>query len=124
MSIVDHHIYEFKKGVRGLFLHTVPNRCVAQLKKKLDSQAIPYEIRELSCASSNIFFGEALCLEVVRKFGNKRLDELSVEEDFILGILLGYGRAQQCLRYLSRSRRAGSGSQDVVLSESDKQTDI
>ena len=46
-----------------------------------------------------------MSLEVIRIFGEKSLNLFSHEEDFILGILLGYDRIKQCHRYLERRRR-------------------
>jgi len=110
MSIFDHHIYEYKKGVRRLFLHTVPRECIEDLKQKLNKRSISYEVCELGNTNLNIFFGDDLCLDVLRQFSSKKLNELSIEEDFILGVMLGYGYAQQCQRYLTRKNN-GSLSQ-------------
>ncbi len=104
MSIFDHHIYEYKKGLRGLVLHTVPKELAQGLKIKLAKQSIPFVIHELTDKKCNLFFGDPLCLDVLKQFGEKRLNDLSVEEDFILGIMLGYGQQQQCQRYLMRKK--------------------
>ncbi|MCK5131289.1 MAG: DUF2023 family protein [Candidatus Sabulitectum sp.] len=50
----------------------------------------------------NLFFGEKDCVDVVASFGNWKLNEFPPEEDFILGIMLGYGRLAQRCRYLRR----------------------
>ncbi len=47
-----------------------------------------------------MFFGAPECLEIVRRIGKFDLSRYTPEEDFILGIMLGYGRRQQCTRYL------------------------
>lgn len=39
------------------------------------------------------------CVDVVKTFSPK-LNELTAEQDFILGIMLGYDRVKQCERYL------------------------
>ncbi|MCD4779525.1 MAG: DUF2023 family protein [Candidatus Omnitrophica bacterium] len=106
MSIFDHHIYEYKKGLRGLVLHTVPSNFIEDLRNKLDKQSISYVIRELDNTNCNVFFGEELCVEVVKQFGNRSLNQLTSEEDFMLGIMLGYSRLQQCQRYLLRKQKA------------------
>ncbi|ACO79374.1 hypothetical protein AvCA_32120 [Azotobacter vinelandii CA] len=45
----------------------------------------------------------------MRTIVTKPLHELTPEQDFILGTLLGYDREQQCLRFLTR---AGKQHQD------------
>jgi hypothetical protein len=42
---------------------------------------------------------------VARSFVTRPLNALTVEEDFMLGTLLGYDREQQCRRFLTRSGR-------------------
>lgn len=102
MSIFEHHIYEYKKGVRGLFLHTVAGESAQALKMRLEKQSISYISYEVTDKKCNIFFGDPLCLDVLKQFGSKKLNELTVEEDFILGIMLGYSPQQQYQRYLMR----------------------
>ena len=46
---------------------------------------------------------EVWLVETVRRFVDKPLCELTPEEDFMLGALLGYDREQQCRRYLERT---------------------
>lgn len=48
----------------------------------------------------NVFFGAKDCVDVVKTFVSKKLNELTPEQDFILGIMLGYDRLKQCERYL------------------------
>lgn len=105
MSLIDHHIYEFKKNVRNLFLHTVPASQEKVTVAKLEREGIRYLVSRLNDKVSNIFFGDPAFVEVVESFGQRRMNELTVEEDFILGILLGYGKKQQCERFLSRKRK-------------------
>jgi hypothetical protein len=69
---------------------------------KLLQQNINYLIQPVTQSKTNIFFGNRECVEVVRKFGNKKLNELTPEEDFVLGVMLGYDRLQQCQRYLQK----------------------
>jgi hypothetical protein len=102
MSLIDHHIYEFKKNVRSLFLHTIPVCEEKELIEKLEREGIIYYTSRLSDNVSNIFFGDQVFVKVVERFGHRKMNELTIEEDFILGIMLGYGQKQQCERYLSR----------------------
>ena len=105
MSIFDHHIYEYKKGVRSLVIHKVPIDLIENLKNKLNKQSISYVIRELNNLYSNVFFGDESCIEVVKQFGNRGLEQLTDEEDFMLGTMLGYSQLQQCQRYLLRKQK-------------------
>lgn len=72
-------------------------------EQKLSKYDVDYMITELSNGNINIFFGKKECVDVVRSFGNVPLNLLTVEQDFILGIMLGYDRLAQCSRYLKRN---------------------
>ncbi len=100
MKVLTHYIYEYKKGLRKLVLHTMDSNYRELAEKKLQSQKISYEIREVTDKKINIFFGADECIEVIRSFGNKKLNQFSPEEDYILGTMLGYDKIQQCQRYL------------------------
>lgn len=113
MSIFDHHIYEYRKGLRGLVLHTVSEESAEALKMRLEKHAIDYVVYELTKGKCNIFFGDPMCLKVLQQFGSKKLNDLSVEEDFILGIMLGYSHQQQYQRYLMRKQR-GNGERSCL----------
>ena len=52
----------------------------------------------------NFFFGDEICLDIIKRIGKENLAEYSDEEDFILGIMLGYSRLKQCQRYLEKKR--------------------
>lgn len=101
MKVLNHLIYEYKKGIRPLILHTLPlelqEKAVAALKK----QNIEYHTQEAG-ENINVFFGKSECLEVIRKFKEKDLNKLDPGKDFILGILLGYDTVAQCKRYLRK----------------------
>ena len=53
---------------------------------------------------SNGLFGNPACVEIVRRFVGRPLNRWSPEEDFMLGVMLGYDRIQQCLRYARRAQ--------------------
>jgi hypothetical protein len=42
---------------------------------------------------------------VIRAIGKTSLSDYTPEEDFILGTMLGYGRLQQCVRYIRMRNR-------------------
>ena len=50
----------------------------------------------------NIFFGSDECIDAVRLLLSRPLYELTPEEDFILGAMLGYDICAQCKRYCRR----------------------
>ncbi|NLF41588.1 MAG: DUF2023 family protein, partial [Bacteroidales bacterium] len=52
-----------------------------------------------------VFFGAKDCVEVVKTFVQKKLNELTPEQDFMLGIMLGYDRLKQCGRYLTQKNK-------------------
>lgn len=96
-----HLLYEYKKGLRDLALYTFSNSLKKFIEMKLNKLEIPYIMQSLDNAKSNVFFGAEACIRVVASFGDKRLNAYTAEEDFILGIMLGYNRTEQCKRYLS-----------------------
>ncbi len=100
MKVLCHHIYEYKKGLRHLVLHTLDASYRDEAELKLKHQGISYIVRTVSDSKINLFFGDPECVDVIREIGNKKLHEFTAEEDFILGIMLGYDRLQQCGRYL------------------------
>ncbi|QZE12860.1 DUF2023 family protein [Halosquirtibacter laminarini] len=103
MKVFVHHVYEYKKGLRNLVLHTMSTSMVSQAVARLQKGEIDFYIQHVTATKCNIFFGAKECVEIVKKICIRPLNELSAEEDFMLGIMLGYDRKVQCERYLSRS---------------------
>ncbi len=110
MQVLCHHIYEYRKGLRHLVLHTMNSNEREAAEQKLKSRNIEYIIEELFNGNINIFFGKKECVDVVRSFDKLPLNKLSIEQDFILGIMLGYDRLAQCERYLKRRELVDSTS--------------
>ncbi len=104
MKVFYHHVYEYKKGLRNLILHTMQAADVESAIRKLESNTIHYLVQPVTSEKVNIFFGAAECVEVIRCFCHKKLNELTPEEDFILGTLLGYNQVVQCARYLKNKQ--------------------
>ncbi|MDG5813633.1 DUF2023 family protein [Chitinispirillales bacterium ANBcel5] len=102
MEIFLHHIYEYKKGLRRLVLHTTASLYREFIEAKLSSQGISYIIVPVSGIKINVFFGDPYCIEILRSFAHNDLSTLSDEQDFILGSMLGYDIVQQCKRFLKR----------------------
>lgn len=103
MRVFANHIYEYKKGVRRMVLFTVNGRYTTEAVKRLNSEGIAYELQDVGNGRTNIFFGRNECIEVVRRMITRPLQELSPEEDFILGALLGYDICMQCERFCKRT---------------------
>lgn len=101
--IVNHSLYELDKGVRQLFMLTVSWADLPGVVARLAAERVDHYIHRLNDSRVNLFFGRAALVETVRRFVDKPLCELTAEEDFMLGALLGYDREQQCRRYLERT---------------------
>lgn len=93
-------MYEYLKGVRHLILHTAEQRHLPAMEARLRRHGIPFVAYPLGAFRVNIFFGDEACVEVVRRIGKPHLGDWNAEEDFVLGILLGYDKLQQYRRFL------------------------
>ncbi len=102
MRVLAHHIYEYRKGLRHLVLHTMKSEEREAAEHKLQQFEVEYMVVPVTERKINIFFGRRECVEVVRSFGGLPLNKLTAEQDFILGIMLGYDRVAQCSRFLMR----------------------
>ncbi|MBS4759479.1 MAG: DUF2023 family protein [Clostridium sp.] len=98
LRVFFHHIYEYKKGLRSLVLTTEKASNREIIERRLKRENIPYEIKDVNGKNINVFFGNKDCIRVVSTF-DKRLDKLTPEQDFMLGIMLGYDKILQCRRY-------------------------
>lgn len=105
MKVFCHHLYEYRKGLPNLVLHTTRAEHRAAIVGKLEASGIAHRVEDLSDGAINVFFGNDLCVRVLERMGVVKLAELTDEEDFVLGIRLGYDRLQQCARYLRRKER-------------------
>ena len=103
MRVFANHIYEYKKGVRRMVLFTVNNRYVDEAVRRLLYENITFELQEVGNGRTNVFFGRQECIEVLRRMITRPLQQLSPEEDFILGTLLGYDICVQCERFCKRT---------------------
>ncbi len=104
MTVFTHHIYEYKKGLRNLVLHTLPATQKDAAEGRLRYEGIDYFVRVVTEKKINIFFGNKVCVDIVRSIGDKPLYQYTDEEDFILGTMLGYSRLQQCERFIKRKQ--------------------
>ena len=99
-ELFAHHLYELEKGLRHLVLHTAPSEVMGEMIKKLEKNGVTFYIQELNEEKINLFFGEKECVEIIKRFKNKDFSKYTPEEDFILGIMLGYDTLKQTKRYL------------------------
>ena len=98
----SNYLYEYKKGVRNMVLYTMNRKHESAVTTRLRNQKIDYHVQYIGETKINLFFGKLECIEAITKMVNKPLNELSAEEDFILGALLGYDLRVQCERYCKR----------------------
>jgi hypothetical protein len=108
MKVLMNHIYEYKKGVRRMILFTCNRRFEQQACERLCRQSIDYVVQPAGRENVNVYFGRCECLEAIRLLVTRPLNELSPEEDFILGAMLGYDICAQCERYCERCRKRKS----------------
>lgn len=99
-ELFAHHIYELNKGLRHLVLHTAPVDTMGYMVEKLEKNSISFFAQKISSDKYNLFFGEKECIDIIKKFNKASLKKYTPEEDFILGILLGYDPLKQSKRYL------------------------
>lgn len=102
MKVFSDHLFEYRKGLRNLILHTTLAANRAPIEARLEKHGVDYVVYPLSNGRINVFFGAGECVETVRVIGKACLTDYSPEEDFVLGIMLGYDRLAQCRRYLVR----------------------
>ncbi len=105
MKVLMNHIYELHKGVRQMVLFTCNKKYGEQAVSRLESQDIPYVLQPAGRQNMNIYFGRRECLEAIRLIITRPLNQLTPEEDFILGAMLGYDICAQCERYCKRKGR-------------------
>lgn len=106
MKVLMNHIYEYKKGVRKMVLFTFNKRYENYATARLKRQNISYILQPVGNDRINLFFGRKQCLEAIRLMVTRPLSQLTPEEDFILGAMLGYDICAQCERYCERKCRS------------------
>lgn len=104
LRFLVNHLYEYRKGVRSMFMMTLTAAEAKRVCQRLEREDIPYHVQEVSAAKVNVLFGRAAWIDTVRRIVTRPLSQLTPEEDFILGTLLGYETEQQCQRFLSQIR--------------------
>ena len=102
MQLLMYHIYEYNKGLRDLVLYTMNIDRQSETKELLDSKGLSYFFVTVNADKVNVFFGNEVCVRIIKSFGNKSLSDYTDEEAFMLGTMLVYDRLQQCERYVKR----------------------
>ena len=102
LKVLMNHIYELQKGVRQMVLFTCNKKYSELATQRLESQGIPYVLQPAGQQNLNVYFGRRECLEAIRLIVTRPLNQLTPEEDFILGAMLGYDICAQCERYCKR----------------------
>ena len=86
---------------------------VAEVDRAIDAlraASIAHHGQAVTGDKVTMAFGKPGAVATMRKVVTNPLYQLSPEEDFIVGILLGYDKEEQCQRFLSRSKRAADRS--------------
>ena len=101
-AVPENHIYEYQKGVRRMVLFTFNKKYEDFAIRRLESQNIKYVIQPVGNERLNLYFGREECLNAIRMIVTRPLNQLTPEEDFMLGAMLGYDICAQCERYCER----------------------
>jgi len=115
MKVFCHHLYEYKRGLRNLILHTTGKSNQEAVEKRLSSEGIAYIVSPVTENKINVFFGNSTCMEILASFPSLSLSGLTHEQDFILGIMLGYDRMMQCSRYVKRKNNGSSPKTEELI---------
>lgn len=102
MDVFYHNLYEFQKGLRNLSLCTFKIILKEKVEKRLQKEDVAYVIHYIGQDKFNVYFGSKESVEVIKSFNTIYLNQLTPEQDFMLGIMLGYDRLRQCQRYLQK----------------------
>lgn len=101
-TLLPQYLYELGRGVRQLFLLTMTPHEAEAVLARLNREGIASYLQPVSDLKVNLYFGNPQFVAVARRIAVRPLCQLSAEEDFMLGTLLGYDREQQCRRYIGR----------------------
>jgi hypothetical protein len=102
MDVFYHLLYEHSRGLRDLALYTINPEQRLSIENELDLEGVAYLMRPLQDGRLNVYFGHRACIDVIQSFGGCPHCRLTPEQDFMLGIMLGYDRTRQCERYIGR----------------------
>lgn len=116
MDALHHMIYEIDRGVRALAVFTTSLDQQAEVEARIQKTGLHYILDSSGKKNLNVFFGKPECIETLRRFSTLRLDKITLEEDFILGTMLGYDLCKQCRRYNERRHAQVADSEGELRS--------
>lgn len=102
LKVLMNHIYEYQKGVRQMILFTCSKEYESFVIQRLERQNINFVVQQAGKNNLNFYFGRKECLNAIRLIVTRPLNQLTPEEDFILGTMLGYDLCAQCERFCER----------------------
>jgi hypothetical protein len=102
LDVFHHLLYEINRGLRDLALYTIQPSDQELIQSRLDHEGVAAHFLPIEDGRVNVYFGHETCVNVVKEFGSCPHCLHTPEQDFILGIMLGYDRTKQCERYLDR----------------------
>lgn len=102
MEVLQTYIYEIRKGTKPLALVTMQKKNLKYAIEKIVKNHLNYFAQVINNDKINLFLGERAPIEVAKTMFSKPLSDLNAQEDFILGILLGYSIKEQCNRFKNR----------------------
>ena len=102
LKVLMNHIYEYQKGVRQMILFTCSKEYEPFVSQRLSRQNIDFVMQPAGKNNLNFYFGRRECLNAIRLIVTRPLNQLTPEEDFILGTMLGYDLCAQCERFCER----------------------
>ena len=104
MQIFNHCMYEYEKGLRNLILYHATTDELDCLITKLNRKNITYCIYEQDNKKVKVFFGQAICVDIIKAIGKNRIEDYTEEQKFLLGIMLGYECLKQCHLFLEETK--------------------
>lgn len=93
-----------------MVLYTVNRKYEEFAIARLKSQKIGYLIQPVDQHKINLFFGRPECFHAIRCMVTRSLNQLTPEEDFILGAMLGYDICAQCERDCARKNKSATSA--------------
>lgn len=116
MSVLNEHIYGYKHGIRPLVLQVESMKDKDVIEKRLKRDNLNYMLNPAPGGRNlNVFFGDKPCVDVIKSFNQPELGKYTPEQDFILGVLLGYDKTKQCERYLKLKEKENQKKQGLNL---------
>lgn len=122
LDVFHHLLYEISRGLRDLALYTIQPEDQESIQAQLDAEGIAAHFLPIEDGRVNVYFGHESCVKVTKEFGTCPHCQHTPEQDFILGIMLGYDRTRQCERYLDRRAFCKQRSHPCASTRADSET--